>query len=388
MVWCIKTAKQLEFQEETVCSFLTRNNLSISACAIVKVFLKNSIYESEEILHLNSLLEICDKNSYFYVLTSPARTFSVYLNAFAKHILKAEESKITLYIPNTLSASLLLRTLQKYFPVFKHFECFSLYYREKAEDRTFLKQIPANENVANIGLAAYLQPINPFELSRRLPPVFTAEFYQLSALNSSTLFSKKYVVSIYGHFLFAYKKGASDTVGQSIEMSSDVVAYKQEVGSKTLAIIEQSGTRWSLYSKNIERIDTLLYHIRQTPKYFPREIELETAKSWKSKCSTVQNMISHNISSSSLPQASVLFPQDFPKISDELDQRKTPEFLIKKLKSHIQRSIWDNVNIEFIVYLLDLQGLPLATEIYQEIREFSAHRKRILGKLKEMEKTL
>ncbi|KAH9386290.1 uncharacterized protein NEMAJ01_1186 [Nematocida major] len=388
MVWCIQTGKRLDFKEESVCAFFTRNNLSIPAHAIVKVFLKRCVYVSEEILHLNSQLDRYVNNSHMYILTRPEHTAYVYVNAFARSILNTCGSRIPLHVPKDLPAAQALGALQLYFPAFQHFSCFSLYTREASSDRGTLRQVGAQEAVCSLGGAVYLQPTCPFETARKQPPLFVGEFYQLKTFNSSTMFAKKYVVSIYAHFLFAHKKGETSEHGQTLEMTHDLISYKQEVGSKCFAVIEQNGTRWSLHSKDSEAVSALLFHIKEAPRHFPREVEAETAKSWEKKCANVQSIISHNLTSSSLPQAAVLFPQDIPKVSEELGKTKPPGVLMEKLELHVQRSIWDNVNIEFIIYLLDLQGVPLTAEIYQEIREFSVHRKRILGKIKQMKGSL
>ncbi|KAI5188968.1 hypothetical protein NEMIN01_0232 [Nematocida minor] len=388
MVWCIQTGNYLEFSKESVCAFFTRNSIPISAHTIVKVHLKESAYSSEETLHLNSQLEPSPHKTHIYILTKPEHTFSIDLNSYARDTLRTQQNKITLYTPSNLPVLSVISTLKKYFPSFHFFHYFSLYYRIKTPHGRSLKQAKPNETVCTMPSVLYLQPVNPFELARMQSPSFTGEFYQLKTLNSSTVFSKKYTVSIYGHFLFAVKKGSSSPLGQSLEVTADLIAYKQTVGNRSLAVIEQGGTRWSLYSRNSEAVESLLYYIEQTPKYQPREIGAETAKSWERKCHNVQNIISHNISSSSLPRAAVLFPQDVPMVREELNEIKSPGFLIRKLEAHIQRSIWDNVNIEFIVYLLHLQGFSLTAEIHQEIRDFSAHRKRILSKLKEMENAL
>lgn len=389
MVWCVVTGKYLEFKKESVCSFLTRNNLSISKNAVVKISFKENSYASEEILNLNSYLEKSDRSSHMYILTRPECTLTVYLNEYAQSVLKTDQNKLSIYSPNTLPVLSVLNIIKQYFPAFRHMAYFSLYHCSKKHSNRNLEQAKLNIPVGSIPAAVYLQPTNLFEFSRTQNPSFTGEFYQLKALNSSTFFSKKYIVSIYSHFIFAIKKGSTSPLGQSLEITLDLVSYKQTVGNRTLAIIEQGGTRWSLFSKNSEEIDHLLYCIANTPKCHPREIYLESAKSWENKCQDVQRIISHNITSSSLPRADVLFPREIPMTKASLmDKEKDPISLIRKLESHIQRSIWDNVNIEFIVYLLQQKGISLTSEIHQEIRNFSSHRKSILNKLKEIEKTL
>lgn len=389
MVWCVTTEKYLEFKKESVCAFLTRNNLSISTHAVIKISFKDGAYASEEILNLNSRLEANDKRSQIYILTKPECTFTVYLNEYARNMLRTSQNKLTIHSPNALSVLAALNIIKQYFPSFHHMPYFSLYYCSRKSPGMHLKQAKLNKPVEFLPSAVYLQPTNPFEFSRTLVPSFTGEFYQLKTLNSSTFFSKKYIVSIYSHFLFAIKKGSTSPLGQSLEITLDLISYKQIIGDRTLAIIEQGGTRWSLFSKNIDDIDRLLHFIGNTPKHHPRDIYPDVAKNWENRCINVQEIISHNITSSSLPRADVLFPQEIPMVKEGLQgKEKDVAALIRKLESHIQRSIWDNVNIEFIVYLLQLKGFSLTDDIHQEIRNFSTHRKNILNKLKEVERSL
>ncbi|KAI5165917.1 hypothetical protein NEIRO02_0802 [Nematocida sp. AWRm79] len=388
MVWCSETGKYLSFKKERVCSFFTRNNIGISTHVILKIEIKDGSYSSEEILHLNSELE--PESNCKYILTKPEYSLKIYINAYARMFLKTEKNKVVFPVSSELPVSHVLSSLENYFPIFPYFDGFALYRHLKLENSTSLQKVEMHKKAAEVGPVMHLQPSNPFGMSRQFPSAFSNEFYQLKNLNSTTVFAKKYIVSIYGHFLFACKKGTDGSLGYTLEITEDLIAYPQIVGSKVFAIIEQNGTKWSLFNKDADAVRTLLYYIERAPRYLPRETEAiaETAESWEKKCDNVRDIVTYNISSSSLPTASVLFPRSIPKLKDEINKEQSAEFLIRKLESHVQRSIWDNVNIEFLVYLLSMQGISLASEIHEEIREYSLHRKRILRKIKEIEDSL
>ncbi|KAI5160020.1 hypothetical protein NEAUS03_0800 [Nematocida ausubeli] len=388
MVWCVETEKYLEFKKERVCTFLARNNIGIATHVILKIQLKKGSYVSDEILHLSSQLD--PETGCKYILTRPECTLYIYINLYAQSFLKSEKRKIVFLAANKLSVHHVLKSLEKYFPVFPYFSEFALYYRVRTPESTFLKKAEMHESASDAGPVLYLQPSHPLNLSRKFPAQFSSEFYQLKAINSSMVFAKKYIVGVFGHFLFAYKKGTDGALGYTLEITSDLVSYKQTVGTKVFAVIEHNGMRWSLYNKSTEAVESLLYCVSHAPRSLPRDTDIDTEvdEEWGQKCDAVREIVSYNISSSSFPQAAVLFPQSIPRIKDEVTESQSPQALVQKLQSHIQRSIWDNVNIEFLVYLLNMQGLPLALEIHEEIREYSMHRKRILKKIKEIEKSL
>ncbi|KAI5181050.1 hypothetical protein NEOKW01_1291 [Nematocida sp. AWRm80] len=380
MVWCIFTRKTIPHEDEIVSKFLKRNNYSLLNHIIIKITYHNEAYASEETLFLSSRLDKSISRREKYILTKSELKLNVYLNIFTRTFLETASRRIRLYLPETATVSMALDMLQEYFPGFKEFQLFSLYLVTCGKWEVSVAEIKKMALIKSVSLHLQLQPNDPFGLSKIKEPSFTEEFKHLKSFTSTQIFSDTYNICLYGHYLHAVKKGSTATFGNTIELTYTTKAYKQIVGNKTFAVVDKDGTRWALYSKTESKIESLLDSIYLAPRYNPYEIETDADNLWRDYCNNIEDILSQKISQISLPNISSLLPHTLdPQCSDSLEST-VPE-LFHKLRMQLQRSIWDNVNIEFILYLLQKQNIPKITDILKEVKEFSEHRKQILSQV-------
>ncbi|KAI5189747.1 hypothetical protein NECID01_0653 [Nematocida sp. AWRm77] len=379
---CLKTEEYLSFERELVSSFLSRNNLSLTTHAVVKVVLHKDTYMALETLELGSYLEPACSSEHFYFLTEPEVSVDVCLNPYTKQMLRTEESRLSFFCAKHLSVSSIWTLLFRMFSASLKIKYFALYCTEDSAYGYSLKKAPLYQKL-RAGSVFYLQAEEPFVLAQTEPPIFSSSFLQLRSFNSPYLFAKSYKIDVFGHFLCATKSTRKNMPEHSLEITEDLRAYKQVVGTRVFAVVEQNGVRWSLHHKNPNEVEELLRAIAHAPRHKPRLVTSSEKETWKKKCSALNGVLGKTFSNSSLHKVLTLFPSEMPN-SYQISHQEPPEVLIQKLAAHLQRSIWDNVTIEFIAYLLTLQNVPLSFELHREIRAFSVGRKKILAQLKQM----
>lgn len=382
-MWCLNRAAYLEFTRELVSSFLARHCLSLTAHAVVKVGRNANRGLAHEVLLLGAYLEPAPQGEHLYFLTEPEVPVDVWLNPYTRQALETTTAKLSFFVSRSLTVPSLWLLLLQIFsgtPAIAHF---ALYAAEETIDGAVMKQAPPHWNIGGRARSLHLQVVSAFALETAAPPAFSNSFFQLRYFSSSLLFAKQYQIELFGHFLCATKHSRRASPACTLEITADLKVHQQVVGRRVFAVIEHNGAKWTLYHRNRAAVAELLAAIARAPRHQPRLVEPPEKRAWQAKCAGLEELLQQNRSHSSLHQILALFPRELPRAAQISDQEH-PEALLRKLKSHLQRSIWDNVTIEFIVYLLSLQQVPLAADLQREIRAFAAGRKQILAQVKQM----
>ncbi|OAG31552.1 hypothetical protein NEDG_00027 [Nematocida displodere] len=379
-MWSVGTDRCFVFERETVGAFLTRNSLSVSKYLVGKVIYRAGKFFAHEVLLLDAYLAPPEASEHFYYLSELGPRVEVLLNRYTRQYLGTECAAVSFVLASGSFLSDVRSLLEHVFS--SQVGAFSFFSATETEWGPELARA-SEEAPIHLGSAYHLQATSPFRLACSTPPSFSGVFLQLDALNSLTLLAKRYSVRVYEQFILAVKEGEKKGTGQCIEITGDVRAFKQKVGSRTFAVIETHGTRWSLYAKAPGSLDRLLKTIAQAPRHQPRAIEGGGGGAWSRHCTEVEALLRAPETSSSMVDLMKLFPNELPGTGSLCPTtNREAAVLLQKLDAHLQRSIWDNVTIEFIVYLLSAQSVSLVEGMHGEIREFSKHRKRLLSQLR------
>ncbi|KAI5185517.1 hypothetical protein NEHOM01_0876 [Nematocida homosporus] len=380
IVWSTVTGTQLHCKKESVATFLERHSLSLSTHAVVQITWSGTRLVGQRTLELDGLLgRVENAKTLRYLLVQPEHQLTICLNSYTREFLLADLNQLTFSCAKQTPISQVLRDLRHYFSPDLVESHFTLYTVESTALGRTLVEVKLG-SVAETYTNLQLQARDPFLLARTRQPQYVQSFYQLDTFNSSLLFATQYAISLYSHFILAQKKGGPDKYGQSLEITEDLRAFKQVFGKRHFLVIETPGTRWTFYSKSRPNTDQLLYEIKQAPRYKPREIEPSKSNKIQRYCQSIETLLAkNNPSLSSLPLFSRIFPSELP--TDQMAQ--DPVQLLHKLESYLQRSVWDNVNIEFILYLLVAQNILPIDGLQDEVRQFSTHRKQILSQLRD-----
>jgi len=305
---------------------------------------------------------------------------TICINPYGRHVLGTSASFLSFFVPLSLSVAKLSAMVQKLFPGTSKIAFFSLFGAFQSDFGPTVKKFSLISEVKDLPPTLHLQAENPFELAKSNPPSFASAFLHLKYFNSSLMFSPKYNVEIFGHFIRAQKKSQTD-VEYVVEITEEAKTYTQKVGDRVFCVIEQHSAKWTLYSKTTSKIKELLNAIESAPRHKPRLIEIAPKKQPR-KTSFSNAILEESVSSASINRLCSLFPSDIPNL-ESLTDSTDPHALFKKVEMHLQRSIWDSVTTELLLCLLHEQkGVPVK-HLSKDVKEFSAHLKRVLEKLKD-----
>ncbi|KAI5171692.1 hypothetical protein NEFER03_0997 [Nematocida sp. LUAm3] len=377
-ILCGVTGNSFEFVEETVGEFLKRNDLETGSWIVVHLSYEEDLFKTQKVLELQDYLVPVRIDSHAYYITQPEKEINIKINAYGRYFLQTEKKEFLLYCSKETSSRILLKILKKYLPKSKHFHEFFLYTAKNTEWGVSLRRLKTGEAM-EMHSTIFFQARDPFSIESLEVPSFNREFLYLPFYSTSISKAKVYTIMIHGHFIVAKKKNTK-IVELTMEITDDLRVFKQVLGNKEFAVLESLGVRWTLYSPKSLGVFDLFSSIANAPRYKHRDIEIDQYAAIQSACTKAQKIMERSESVVSFPTLSSFLPEKIPRTNT---YEESSNALLARLEKYLQKSVWDNVNIEFILYLLAMRKIIQAESIHKEVREFGIHRKKILSQLRE-----